>query len=91
MFPKLLRLIARPGPADSGHGFVEEVRLIDAMPARNRRVERLILAGWLAIAVKCVAVVWLVGKYHMHFSPLWVTAPTVFFGLMCTAAYYFRE
>ncbi len=91
MFPKLLKLLHRSLPAETGRGFVEEVRLVEAMPPRNLRVEKLILVCWIAIAVKCWLVVWLVGKYHMNFSPLWVTAPTIIFALMCTAAYFFRE
>ena len=70
---------------------MEEVRFVDSLPARNLRVERLILACWLLIAGKCWLVVWLVGKYHMAFSPLWVTVPTVVFALLCTAAYFFRD
>jgi hypothetical protein len=91
MFSNLLRLAVRRPPAESGRGFVEEVRFVDALPPRNRRVEKLILLCWVAIAIKCWLVVWLVGKYHMNFDPLWVTAPTVVFASMCTAAYFFRE
>jgi len=91
MFANLLQLISRRPPPDYDRTFVEEVRLTDYLPERNPRVEKLILVCWLLITVKCLLVVWLVGKYHMHFNPLWVTAPTVIFGLMCTAAYFWRE
>jgi hypothetical protein len=86
----LIQLIATRPPSDDPRRFVDEVRVVDPAPMRNRRVEKVLLLGWLAIAVKCALVVWLVGKYQMPFSPLWVNAPTVFFGLACTALYYRR-
>lgn len=91
MFPNLLQLITRRPPVEYDRGFVEEVRLLDGAPARNPRVEKVILACWLLIALKCWLVVWLVAKYHMAFSPFWVTAPTVLFALVCTLIYFGRE
>jgi len=91
MFTSLLQLITRRPPPEYHREFVEEVRLADYLPKRNPRVEKLILVCWVLIAIKCLVVVWLVGKYHMRFDPLWVTAPTIIFGLMCTAAYYWRD
>jgi hypothetical protein len=91
MIPNLLRLLTRRPPADYERGFVEEVRLLDHLPPRNPRVEKLILFCWILIVLKCWLVVWLVGKYHMKFDPLWVNAPTVMAALMCTGAYFLRE
>jgi len=91
MFPNLVRLVTRRPPPDYDRGFVEEVRLVEFLPVRNRRVEKVILICWLLIAGKCWLVTWLVGKYHMNFAPLWVNGPTVFFALMCTAVFYFRR
>lgn len=91
MFHNLLHVIDGQPPPDDPRRFVEEVRLVERMPARNVRVERLILVCWLAIAAKCALVAWLVDRYDMPFSPLWVNAPTVFFALMCTAVYVWRE
>lgn len=91
MIPNLLQLITRRPPSDYDRGFVEEVRLIESVPPRNPRVEKLILVCWLLIAVKCWLVVWLVDKYHMKLDPLWVNAPTVAFALMCTAVYFWRD
>jgi hypothetical protein len=91
MFANLLQLLTGRPPNDQERHFVEEVRLIDHVPPRNLRVEKLILGCWVLIAVKCALVVWLVGKYHMKLNPLWVNAPTVMFGLLCTAVYYCRE
>jgi hypothetical protein len=91
MIPNLLRLLARRPPAEYHRGFVEEIRLVEHLPRRNARVEKLLLTCWLLIAVKCALVVWLVGKYHMKFDPLWVNAPTVMCGLLCTGVYFWRE
>lgn len=91
MFPRLLSLFSQSPPTEQGRGFVEEVRLVDALPKPNRRIERVLLVCWVAIAAKCWLVVWLIEKYHMNFSPLWVTAPTILFALICTGAYFFRE
>lgn len=91
MIPNLLQLLGRRPPAEFPRGFVEEVRLVEHLPRRNPRVEKLLLVCWLLIAVKCALVVWLVGKYHMNFDPLWVNAPTVMCGLLCTGVYFWRE
>lgn len=90
MFSNLIQLIATRPPHDGLHQFVDEVRVVNTTPARNRRVEKVLLLGWLAIAAKCALVAWLVAKYQMPFSPLWVNAPTIFFGIACTALYYRR-
>jgi hypothetical protein len=91
MFANLLRLISRRPPTDDETQFVEGVRLVDHVPARNPRAEKLFLICWLLIAAKCWLMVWLVEKYHMHFSAWWVNAPTVTFALLCTAVYFFRD
>lgn len=91
MFANLLQVITRRPPSDHDSAFVEEVRLVDHVRPRNRQVERLILVCWIAIAIKCALVVWLVGRYHLRLDPLWVNGPTVFFALMCTAAYYWSN
>jgi hypothetical protein len=91
MFANLIQIITRRPPTDHGRVFVEEVRLVDHVVPRNVRVEKLILWCWFLIAGKCALVIWLIEKYHMKVNPLWVNAPTVFFALMCTAAYLWRE
>lgn len=91
MFANLLQLITRRPPSDHESAFVEEVRLLEHARPRNRRLEKMILACWLLIAVKCALVVWLVNAYHLRLNPLWVNGPTVVFALMCTAAYYWHE
>ena len=50
-----------------------------------RRVRWLMAILWAAIAVKCVAVWWAIGHWHMPFHPLWIVAPTVAFAALATA------
>jgi len=91
MIPHLLQLITGRPPPDHDRGFVEEVRLIEHLPQRNPRVEKLILACWILIALKCWLVAWLVDKYAMKFDALWVNAPTIAAALLCTAVYFWRD
>ncbi len=92
MFHSLLPLVTRR-PAATGPEivFVEDVRLVRRSRTRNRRAERLLLVCWILIAAKCWLVTWLVQRYHMNFSALWVTAPTVIFALVCTGVYFGRD
>ncbi len=91
MIPHLLQLITRQPPPEYDRGFVEEVRLVEHLPPRNARVEKLLLGCWILIALKCWIVTWLVKKYAMGFDPLWVNAPTIAAALLCTAVYFWRE
>jgi membrane protein YdbS with pleckstrin-like domain len=90
MLADLVRLISRKPPAHYERGFVREVRVRERSP-RNPRVERVIEICWAAIALKCVAVVWLFARYHVPVSPLWVIAPTVVFAAVCTLVYVLRD
>ena len=91
MIPNLLQLLYRQAPSDDGRGFIEEVRLVDHLPKRNPRVEKVLLICWLLIVGKCWAVIWLIERYEMKLNPMWVNAPTVAFALMCTAVYFWRD
>ncbi len=90
MLADFVRLIHRRPPADYEQGFVRAVRVRTRSP-RNRRVERVIWICWAIIAVKCVGVVWLFGRYHVPVSSLWVIAPTVIFAALCTLVYLLRD
>lgn len=90
MFANLFQLISRKPPPDYARGFVEELR-VGEKARRNPRVERLILVCWVLILLKAWLVNWLVHHYHLGFSPLWVTAPTVIAALLCTAVYYWWD
>ncbi len=57
----------------------------------NRRSERWIIAGWILIIAKCVALWWLIDAYQVPIHPLWLVAPTVAFGLLATALYIWRD
>lgn len=91
MFSNLVQLVTGRPPPGHDRRFVEEVRFAEALPARNRRVEKILLVCWLLIAAKCALVFWLVAKYHMPFNALWVNAPTVGFALLCTGLVFFRR
>ncbi|MET0263605.1 MAG: hypothetical protein ABW223_11945 [Rariglobus sp.] len=58
---------------------------------RNRRSERWIVAGWLLIAVKSVAMWWLIKTYNVPIHPMWLIGPTVGFGLLATSLYIWRD
>jgi hypothetical protein len=90
MFANLLQLFSRKPPQAYENAFVERVTVSKKSP-RNRRVEQLLVAGWILIAVKSVFVVWAVHRWHVPFSPLWVILPTVAFAALCTAVYFWRE
>lgn len=58
---------------------------------RNPRVERIILLCWGLIAVKHIAVIWVVSHYAVPFHQLWINAPTFLLGLLATLVYYGDE
>jgi hypothetical protein len=90
MLPNLIDLIARRPPAElEQRAFIQEVHVHRREP-RNPRVERLILVGWLLIAVKHVAVIWLVQRYAVPFHQLWVNFPTWLLGVLATGIYFWR-
>jgi hypothetical protein len=91
VFSNLMHLITRRTPPEYEGGFVREVT-VRARPPRNPRMERFIVACWILIAVKSVAVVWLAGHYRFPFNPLlWVVAPTVVFASVGTGVYHWRR
>jgi hypothetical protein len=90
MFANLLQLISRKPPQTYEGAFVEEVTVTRKTP-RSRRVEQLLIIGWVLIAMKSVLVVWAIHRWHVPFNPLWVIAPTVMFAALCTAVYLWRE
>lgn len=51
-------------------------------PTRARWVVTL---AWLLIALKCWAVWWAIGYWHVPFHPFWIIGPTVMFAAMATA------
>ncbi len=59
--------------------------------ARNAWAERLILAGWLAIAVKSLLVIWAVEHWAIPFHPYWINGPTFLMAAVVTAIYFGRN
>lgn len=76
-------------PQDYEEAFVEKVN-VRRWERPNPRIERLILICWLLIAVKHVAVIWAVPRYHIPFHQLWVNAPTWIFAVVATGVYYYN-
>ena len=93
MFTELLRLISGRPPPGSAADFVKEVRVVRerGRTPRSRRTEKLILAGWVLIAVKSWLMIWLVEKYRVPINASWVIVPTVVFAALCTALYFWRD
>jgi hypothetical protein len=75
-------------PHDYERAFVEEVTVYHPVPP-DPRVERFIFICWVLIAIKHLAVIWVVSHYTMPFHQLWVNAPTWLLGLVATGAYYY--
>lgn len=89
MLTGLLHWIAdRPARAPYDEAFVAEVR--PPAPPRDPRLVRFILVCWILIAVKHVAVIWLVQQYRMPFHQLIVNFPTWLIGAVATALYLRR-
>ena len=91
MFANLLQLISGrpPAPEAVRAVFIREV-VVHRTPRRSRRVELLILLGWVLIAVKHVAIIWACRQYPVPFHQLWVNFPTWLLGVLATAVYYGR-
>ena len=92
MFANFLQLITGRSLPDQGRTFVQDVTVVrEARPARQPRVERLILICWVLIAVKHVAIIWAVRHYPVPFHQLWINFPTWLLGVLATGVYYGRH
>lgn len=92
MLTGLTQWIARR-PATSGAyagAFVHGVAVAESRAPRDPRLMRFILACWVLIAVKHVAVIWAVHRYQMPFHPLIVNFPTWLLGTVATWLYWRR-
>jgi hypothetical protein len=92
MFSSLTQWIARrPAPSGAFPGdFVTGVNVPEKPQPRDPRLLRFIFACWVLIAVKHVAVIWLVHHYHMPFHQLIVNFPTWLIGATATLLYLQR-
>jgi hypothetical protein len=69
--------------------FVRSVSIEESTP-RSRRLERILMIGWILIAIKWWVVIWAVAKFHIPIHPLLINIPTVIFGATCTLVYWLR-
>ncbi|MDE3083802.1 MAG: hypothetical protein KGJ37_01105 [Verrucomicrobiota bacterium] len=90
MLAPLSQLLSRKRPHGYENAFVEKVT-VTRRTRRSRRVEQLLIIGWVLIGIKSVLVVWTIRHWHVPFNPLWVIAPTVAFAALCTAVYLWRD
>jgi len=90
MFTNLLQLISRRRGTGYDRQFVQEVRVARAR-ARNRKIDRLFVLGWILIFLKSAFVMWAVPHYHIPFNAMWVVIPTLIFAALCTVVYYGRR
>ena len=90
MFAHLLHLFGRGPDNDYERAFVKEITVREK-PSRDPRVERILVLGWLLIVLKSLFVSWACAHYAIPFHPLWLIAPTVLFGLLCTFVYVGRR
>jgi len=90
MLANFLQLFGRNPDNEYEQAFVKEITVREK-PARSRRVERIIVAGWALILLKSIFVWWACTHYVVPFHPLWIVAPTAMFGALCTAVYLGRR
>ena len=91
MLTNLLQIFGRNPDNEYEQAFVKEITVREAKPARNPRVERIIVIGWALIVLKSIFVWWACLHYPVPFHPLWIVGPTVLFGLLCTFVYLGRR
>jgi hypothetical protein len=89
MLTNLFHLFGRNPDNEYEKAFVKDIT-VRQKPARHPGVERIILLGWLLIALKSVFIWWACSRYAVPIHPLSVIAPTVLFGLLCTVVYFRR-
>ena len=90
MITTLAWLSVRRSPADYDRAFVQSVAIRQPI-ARNAWVERLLLAGWVIVAVKSLLVIWAIRHWSVPFDPVWVNGPTILMAALVTGLYLFRN
>ena len=90
MLTTLFRLFSSRSSLDYERAFITEVTMTGQV-ARNPAVERLILAGWLLIVVKCFAVIWIINHWAVPVHPYWIIVPTILMAALGTAVYLRRD
>lgn len=87
MFANFLQLISRRPPPGYEQEFIRSVNISHRTP-RSRRMQWLLLTGWILIAAKSWLIIWAVEHYHVPVNPFWVIVPTVIFAAVCTLVYF---
>ena len=91
MFNRVVQFImGRKAVPTTEPQFVLEVKVAE-WKKPNRRTERIILAAWVLIAIKHVAVIWAVRHYPIPFHQLWINFPTWLLGTLATVLYFRRD
>jgi hypothetical protein len=91
MFSYFAQLISRRKALPAGHPeFVLKVT-VSEWKKPNRRTEWIMLAAWVLIAIKHVAVIWAVHHYPVPFHQLWINFPTWLLGTLATVIYFRRD
>jgi hypothetical protein len=75
---------------ENGPVFVKDIAL-DPSQKGSPWMRRLIIGGWILIAIKSAVVWWACRHYALPFHPLWVIAPTVAFAALCTGVYLYAR
>jgi len=57
----------------------------------NPLARRIIIIGWVLIAIKSVLVWWACTHYALPFHPMWIIGPTVAFAALCTGVYLYAR
>lgn len=90
MFTTLAWLTLPRTPTRYELAFVRGVTAKESI-ARNAWAERFILAGWLAIVIKCLLVIWIIDHWAVPFHPYWINVPTIAMAALVTALYFRRD
>lgn len=91
MLANLLHFFHRRRAAEEyDNAFVRSVEVRPPRGPRNRKSERVLVAGWILIALKCVAVAWSIRAYAIPVNPWWIIAPTLLAAGVCTWIYIRR-
>ena len=70
--------------------FVRNIEVEHGPMPRSKMLERILVIGWILIAIKWWVVTWAVAKFDIPVHPLWINIPTVVFGATCTVVYWLR-
>ncbi len=93
MLANLLQLFDRRATReDYDRAFVREVRPVVPRVTRSRRSERVLVAGWALITLKCWGVWWLLNHFEnrIHLSAWWINGPTLTAAALVTLVYLRR-